>query len=275
MFQIHSAPRSQAGLSVSLLLHVGVVVLIATGLLVLAPAANATPAIQPHTMLVFLQPYPTPEMLVEPVVVKDKPVHVVVRVKPAAMPAPVLPPVVVPTPAPTPVPVVTPTPPAPGPPAPVGVPLLAATTKPLGIMTTGGFGALAGRASLFDQPVLAAAVIRLPFGSLMGGNGFAAYVVGRTQLFEPEWTPAVILWIPTPGYTEAALALKIQGEVLVEVELVLPNVVRVVRVVNGLGHGLDEAAVDAASQLQFKPATRNDIPVNSRTMIRFKFHEAN
>jgi TonB family protein len=66
--------------------------------------------------------------------------------------------------------------------------------------------------------------------------------------------PVVILSKPNPVYTDEARKLGIEGEVLVEVTFLASGQVRAVRVVKGLGHGLDEAALHAAEQIRFKPA---------------------
>jgi hypothetical protein len=38
-------------------------------------------------------------------------------------------------------------------------------------------------------------------------------------------------------------------------------------VAQGLGHGLDEAAIDAAQKIQFNPARRTGAPVNTRLRV--------
>jgi TonB family protein len=50
--------------------------------------------------------------------------------------------------------------------------------------------------------------------------------------------------------------------------------VRVVRVVRGLGHGLDESAITAARQIQFKPATSEGQAVDYRTTVQIVFRIA-
>jgi hypothetical protein len=45
----------------------------------------------------------------------------------------------------------------------------------------------------------------------------------------------------------------------------------VIRVVRGLGHGLDESAARAATQIQFKPAHANGKPVNYRATLHIVF----
>jgi outer membrane biosynthesis protein TonB len=47
--------------------------------------------------------------------------------------------------------------------------------------------------------------------------------------------------------------------------------VRVLRVVRGLGHGLDEAAQRAAVRIRFKPAQSDDRPVDSRATVHITF----
>jgi TonB family protein len=83
--------------------------------------------------------------------------------------------------------------------------------------------------------------------------------------------PLEILFKPAPTYTEDARAQKIEGEVLLEVEFTASNDVRVVRVVRGLGHGLDEAAVDAARRIRFKPAQSSGRPVDFKTTVHIVF----
>jgi TonB family protein len=51
--------------------------------------------------------------------------------------------------------------------------------------------------------------------------------------------------------------------------------VQVIRVVSGLGHGLDEAAMQAARQIRFRPALRNGQPVDFHAHVRIEFRLAN
>jgi TonB family protein len=87
-------------------------------------------------------------------------------------------------------------------------------------------------------------------------------------------TPVEILFKPTPAYTDEARALKLEGEVLLEVEFSASSQVRVVRVVRGLGHGLDESAARAAEQMKFKPAKSNGRSIDFRTTVHIVFRLA-
>jgi TonB family protein len=86
--------------------------------------------------------------------------------------------------------------------------------------------------------------------------------------------PAEILFKPIPVYTQEARSLRIQGEVLLEVVLEASGNLRVVRVVRGLGHGLDDNAVKAAEQIHFKPALRDGQPTDSTVVLHIIFQLA-
>jgi TonB family protein len=84
----------------------------------------------------------------------------------------------------------------------------------------------------------------------------------------------VILSKPNPLYTDEARKLGIEGEVLVEVSFLASGQVRAVRVVKGLGHGLDEAALHAAEQIRFKPALQEGHAVDFPAIAHIIFQLA-
>lgn len=87
-------------------------------------------------------------------------------------------------------------------------------------------------------------------------------------------TPVEISFKPNPVYTDEARALKLEGEVLLEVSFSAAGTLHVNRVVRGLGHGLDEAAIGAANKMRFKPALRNGQPVDSTAIVHVVFQLA-
>lgn len=109
-----------------------------------------------------------------------------------------------------------------------------------------------------------------------GDADVAAPATVRARTAEPaaRLTPAEILSKPTPLYTDEARKLRIEGEVLVEAVLGASGKVQVLRVVRGLGHGLDEEAVRRAGQIQFKPALRDGQPADSTVVIHIRFQLA-
>ena len=91
---------------------------------------------------------------------------------------------------------------------------------------------------------------------------------------ESPTEPVEILSKPSPVYTQEARTLRIEGEVVLEVLFGASGRLTVMRVVRGLGHGLDEAAVQAVAQMVFKPARRRGEPIDSRAMLRVLFQLA-
>ncbi|MGH9728035.1 MAG: energy transducer TonB [Candidatus Acidiferrales bacterium] len=84
----------------------------------------------------------------------------------------------------------------------------------------------------------------------------------------------VILFKPKPEYTAEGRQLKIQGEVLLQVVFKASGEVQVVRVVKGLGHGLDQNAEAAAQKIRFKPARQDGQPVDFPANVRIDFELA-
>jgi TonB family protein len=86
--------------------------------------------------------------------------------------------------------------------------------------------------------------------------------------------PAEITFKPHPVYTDKVRQLKIEGEVLLDVVFTATGQIRIVKVVRGLGHGLDESAVNAAEKIQFKPALRDGQPADFEAVLHIVFQLA-
>ena len=93
----------------------------------------------------------------------------------------------------------------------------------------------------------------------------------RPHTSEPVFTPVEILFKPKPTYTDEARSLKLEGQVSIDVVFLSNGSVRIVRIARGLGHGLDEAAQQAALQVRFRPATRGGVPVDTNATIHITF----
>ena len=83
-----------------------------------------------------------------------------------------------------------------------------------------------------------------------------------------------ILEKPRPEYTAEGRSLKLEGDVLLDLIFLANGTVHVNRVISGLGHGLDEAAIRAAQQIKFKPAKQDNQPVDFPARVRIEFHMA-
>jgi TonB family protein len=86
--------------------------------------------------------------------------------------------------------------------------------------------------------------------------------------------PVKILEKPRPVYTDDARAEKIEGEVLLQVLFLASGEVRVTRVVQSLGHGLDDSAQEAARRIRFEPAQKDGQAVDSAAIVHIVFELA-
>jgi TonB family protein len=115
-------------------------------------------------------------------------------------------------------------------------------------------------------------------GVATGGFGSEQVVHGGPKIAQndggPATTPVEITFKPQPVYTDEARGLKLEGEVLLEVMFGANGSLHVNRVVRGLGHGLDEAAVAAANKMRFKPALRMGQPMDSTAVVHVTFQLA-
>ncbi len=141
-----------------------------------------------------------------------------------------------------------------------------------GVVASAGFG---NETALGDGSSRTASITR----GTVRESGFgdaepAAAAPVRPKPEAPKAVPAEILAKPNPIYTDEARKLRIEGEVLLEVVFESSGKLHVVRVVRGLGHGLDEAAVRAAEQIRFRPALRDGQSADSTAVLHIIFQLA-
>ena len=287
--------RSTTGLWISVALHVVVAVV-----LIVAPIrAYETPSAPrarsrmvftlPATQLVKLPPVTlvAPRLPAPP---PPKPVREVVKAEvPKPVPvAPIVAKAVVPAPAPI-VPAATPTLERP-----IEKPVIqrppetglfertngVRTNQAAAAVTTGGFGTAAAS----PRDAANGAVTTGGFNSGAPAPRRAANGEVQTAGFDQRASapaqpvaakaidrPVEIVFKPTPEYTDEARSARIEGTVSLELEFTAAGDVRVLRVVRGLGHGLDEAAQRAALRMRFKPAQSDGQPVDSRATVHITF----
>jgi len=115
-------------------------------------------------------------------------------------------------------------------------------------------------------------------GVATGGFGSEQVVHAGPKVVQadagPATTPVEITFKPNPAYTQEARDMKLEGEVLLEVSFSANGTLHVNKVVRGLGHGLDEAAMAAANKIRFKPALRYGQPVDSTAVVHVTFQMA-
>ncbi len=108
------------------------------------------------------------------------------------------------------------------------------------------------------------------------GDTDVAAPSAKSKAAEPvaKTIPAEITFKPRPVYTEEGRRLKVEGEVLLEVVFTATGQIHIQRVVQGLGHGLDESAIRAAEKIQFKPALKDGQPSDFQAVLHIVFQLA-
>jgi periplasmic protein TonB len=87
-------------------------------------------------------------------------------------------------------------------------------------------------------------------------------------------TGAKLIHKTDPQYTKEALDAKVQGVVVLSFVVAVDGMPSEIKVVRGLGSGLDEKAVECLEQWRFTPATRNGEPVREKVTLEMNFRIA-
>jgi TonB family protein len=142
-----------------------------------------------------------------------------------------------------------------------------------GIVASAGFGSGVATGDGSGKVSAARGTVR------QGGFGDADVITNalpKARTAEPvvKTVPAEITFKPRPVYTDEGRQLKIEGEVLVEVVFTATGQIRILKVLQGLGHGLDESAIRAAEKIQFKPALKDGRPADFQAVLHIVFQLA-
>jgi TonB family protein len=86
--------------------------------------------------------------------------------------------------------------------------------------------------------------------------------------------PPEITEKPSPGYTAAARAQKVEGVVRVRAQFRADGTVKVMNILNSLGYGLDELAIAAVKHIHFKPGKHNGQEVDCVAVLDVEFRLA-
>ena len=140
-----------------------------------------------------------------------------------------------------------------------------------GIVTNAGFGKAPDASPSIAVAAGGSAVRTGAFGDARTTTAGTRKPEGPAPL---AMKPVEILSKPTPAYTEEARRLRKEGEVLLEVVFTAAGEVQVLRVLQGLGYGLDESAVQAAKKVRFRPAQHDGQPVDSTAKLHILFQLA-
>jgi protein TonB len=89
--------------------------------------------------------------------------------------------------------------------------------------------------------------------------------------FVPYDDAPVVIGKIEPVYPEFAKRNKLQGTVILEVEVLKDGSIREIRVRRGIGGGLDEAAIEAVRKVKFQPGKSSGQPVDCMVIIPVEF----
>jgi len=98
-----------------------------------------------------------------------------------------------------------------------------------------------------------------------GGVGGGAYSIGG-GVSAPS-----VLYKVDPEYSEEARKAKYSGTVVLYIEVDTTGHARNMRIIKGIGLGLDEKALDAVNKWRFKPGLKDGKPVVVRAQIEVNF----
>ena len=107
------------------------------------------------------------------------------------------------------------------------------------------------------------------------GNGVGAGSGGNTgggiRRIGGGVSAPVVLFKPEPEFSEEARKAKVSGNVLVYLQIDADGHPQHVRVLRGIGLGLDEKALEAVSHYRFRPAMENGHPVAVEMNVEVNF----
>jgi TonB family protein len=98
-----------------------------------------------------------------------------------------------------------------------------------------------------------------------GGIGGGVFRVGGGVS-----APSIVYRVE-PTYSEEARKAKYQGVVVLSAIVRKDGTIEIVKVVRGLGLGLDENAIQALKQWKFRPGMKNGVPVDVALNIEVNF----
>jgi periplasmic protein TonB len=106
------------------------------------------------------------------------------------------------------------------------------------------------------------------YGDKLGGPGPRG--TAGVSIAKPTKWPE-LLYKSEPEYSEPARKIRQQGTVILAVDVGTDGRPHNIRIVRGLGLGLDEKAIDAVASWRFKPAIANGRPVAAPITIEVNF----
>src|SRR3954468_16914115 len=118
------------------------------------------------------------------------------------------------------------------------------------------------------KPRKNALTVEHPSGTLAPGSPTGSSYAGLSS--GDEVRPALPAVYPEPIRREE-LPVGLHGDVIVEVTIDAQGAVIEAKLLQGVGHGIDERVIAALHDWRFRPATRNGAPIPSKHDVHFHF----
>jgi protein TonB len=111
--------------------------------------------------------------------------------------------------------------------------------------------------------------VEKPTNSLEAGSELGSGADGAAS--GDEIKPALPVAFQDLRISGAELPGGVQGDVIVEITIDAQGLVVEEKLLQGLGHGVDERVIAALRDWRFRPATRNGVPIPSKHDVHFHF----
>lgn len=102
-------------------------------------------------------------------------------------------------------------------------------------------------------------------------DGVEGVMAGPPARLVGSASAPVLLWKTEPEYSEEARKAKVQGTVILRIEVDTRGQAQLITVHRSLGLGLDDRAVDAVRRWKFKPGYQNGKPVVTVAIVEVNF----
>ena len=127
-------------------------------------------------------------------------------------------------------------------------------------------------AEIAKSSAAALTVVPSPIASEISVQGATEPPPSPPQTAGPQVSPPRVLKQTEPDYTDEARRAHIQGTIVIDIAVHKDGTATVVKILEGLGYGLDENAKAAVAQWEFAPATVNGQPTEVRMKAQVNFH---
>ena len=104
-------------------------------------------------------------------------------------------------------------------------------------------------------------------GGGFGGGEFG----GKVYRVGGGVTPPIVIYRVEPAYSEEARKAKYQGTVVLSAIVRKDGTLEVLKVIRGVGLGLDENAIQALKQWKFRPGAKDGNPVDVALYVEVNF----